>query len=270
MRKLKLFYIGIKGLFKKKTPAQVSSNRSFIQQQLGFRFKLGLNKGIATFRGYLPDSYFVFSAHPEFDSLLKKFTANNKLNNGGDIVRLWAFILNCKQILAENVEGDFAELGVWRGNTAAVLAHFAAGTNRKLLLFDTFEGFKKEDLVGIDAKQTIAFENTSVQMVKDLIGQNDSACIYVKGFFPATLTAEHYARQYAVVSLDCDLYAPTKAGLNFFYSRMPKGAIFFIHDYSSLHWEGSKLAIDEFCKEQNEYVILMPDKSGSAFIRKSK
>jgi hypothetical protein len=270
MRKLKLFYVGIKGLFKKKTPAQIIVNQSFIQQQLGFRFKLGLNKSGATFRGYLPDSYFVFGAHPEFDSLLKKFTANNKLNNGGDIVRLWAFILNCKQIIAENIEGDFAELGVWRGNTAAVLAHYAASANKKLFLFDTFEGFKNEDLTGIDAKQTIAFDNTSVQMVKDTIGHNDSVCIYVKGFFPGTLTAEHHARQYAIVSLDCDLYAPTKAGLDFFYSKMPRGGMFFLHDYSSLFWAGSKLAIDEFCKEKDEYVILMPDKSGSAFIRKSK
>jgi hypothetical protein len=270
MGKLKIFLVGIKGFFKKKTPTQIISNRAFLQQLLGWRFKLGFYKSTATFKGYLPDSYFVFGVHPEFDILLKKFTANNKLNNGGDITRLWAFILNCRQIITEDIKGDFAELGVWRGNTASVLAHYASNSSRKLLLFDTFEGFKKEDLTGIDAKQTIAFDNTSIQMVKNNIGENDTACIYVKGFFPDTLTAEHYSRQYAIVSLDCDLYAPTKAGLNFFYTRMPKGAMFFLHDYSSLFWEGSKLAIDEFCKENSEYVVLMPDKSGSAFIRKSK
>jgi hypothetical protein len=51
---------------------------------------------------------------------------------------------------------------------------------------------------------------------------------------------------------------------------MPCGALFLLHEYSSLYWAGSKKAIDEFCEENQEYVILMPDKSGSAFIRKSK
>ncbi len=51
---------------------------------------------------------------------------------------------------------------------------------------------------------------------------------------------------------------------------MSKGGLLLLHDYSSLYWNGSKKAIDEFCKVNREYVILMPDKSGSAFIRKSK
>ncbi len=270
MSKLKIFLVCIKGFLKKKTPIQTASNRAFLQQIFGLRFRMGFYKSKSTFSGYLPDSYYVFQAHPEFDVLLKQFVKNNKHNNGGDIARLWSFILNCKQIITEDIKGDFAELGVWRGNTAAILAHYASLTNKKLLLFDTFEGFKKEDLTGIDAKQTIAFDNTSIEMVKTNIGNNNNACIYIKGFFPDSINENHSSRQYSIVSLDCDLYAPTKAGLNFFYKRMPKGAMFFLHDYSSLFWEGSKLAIDEFCKEKNEYVILMPDKSGSAFIRKSK
>jgi Macrocin-O-methyltransferase (TylF) len=270
MGDFKTFLVNIKGFFKQKTPWQVVRNNSFLQQIFGVRFKFGFIKSRSNFKAYIPDSFFVFSQHPEMEELLKKFTANNKWNNGGDVTRLFSFILNCKQILAEKINGDFAELGVWRGNTAAVLAHYAFEQNRKLFLFDTFEGFNTADLKGVDAKKTIAFNNTSIQLVKNNMGKNDSACEYVKGFFPDTLTQIHHDRQYAIVSLDCDLYAPTKAALFFFYDKMPVGAIFFLHDYSSLHWEGSKLAIDEFCKEKNEYVILMPDKSGSAFLRKSK
>ncbi len=51
---------------------------------------------------------------------------------------------------------------------------------------------------------------------------------------------------------------------------MPVGGLFLLHDYSSKHWAGAKLAIDEFCKASGEYVICMPDKSGSAFLRKTK
>jgi hypothetical protein len=222
------------------------------------------------FMAYQPDSQVFFNAHPEFTPLFTKFTALNKMNNAGDSARLWSFILNIKQVLGEGIAGDFAELGVWRGNTAAVLAYFAAVHQRTVFLFDTYEGFAKKDLDGIDAHQEMAFDDTSIAVVKNVIGESSSVCEFVKGYFPDTLTETHAARRYAVVSLDCDLYEPMKAGLAFFYPLMSQGGILFLHDYSSRFWAGAKKAIDEFCAKQNEYVVLMPDKSGSAFIRKSR
>ncbi len=68
----------------------------------------------------------------------------------------------------------------------------------------------------------------------------------------------------------CDLYKPTKVGLDLFYPRMSRGGIFFIHDYSSQIWNGAKMAVDEFCAMTGEFIVLMPDKSGSAFLRKVK
>lgn len=259
MSDLKTFLVKIKGFFKKRTPEQKILNRLHIQEIRGLRFTMGLSRSGPFYTAYHPDSYYAFRAFPEFDELFKKFTAHNALTNGGDIPRLRSFILNCHQVL-----------GVWRGNTSAILAKFAASANRTLFLFDTFEGFTKNDLSGINGEKEMAFNNTSLNLVKEVIGKDDTNCIYVKGFFPGTITDVHKARTYSIVSLDCDLYAPTKAGLEFFYARMPKGGIFFLHDYSSLHWNGSKLAIDEFCREYGEYVVLMPDKSGSAFFRKSK
>lgn len=219
---------------------------------------------------YHPDSQCDFASHPEFGELLARFTAHNLPNNGGDIPRLWSLMLNIKQIVGEGIAGDFAELGVWRGNTAAVLAHYAKASNREVYLFDTYEGFKEKDLVGVDANKKLEFANTSVEMVKDVIGVEDGRCHYVKGYFPGTITEEHQRNTYAVVSLDCDLYEPMRAGLEFFYPRMPKGGVFFLHDYSSVHWDGAKKAIDAFCKQAGEFVILLPDKSGSAFLRKTK
>jgi hypothetical protein len=218
---------------------------------------------------YQPDSQSFNQSHPEFYSLFDRFTAHNQLNNAGDATRLWFFILNLKQIITEKIEGDFAELGVWRGNTASVLAHFAAESGRELFLFDTFEGFDSRDIDGIDANKRMAFDNTSIDMVKTVIGENSKVCNFTKGRFPDTITEKHNERRYAAVSLDCDLYEPMKAGLEFFYPRMPQGALFLLHDYSSHLWDGSTKAIDEFCRKTQENVILMPDKSGSALIRKS-
>jgi hypothetical protein len=229
-----------------------------------------INAKSNVFSAYQPDSYARFNAHAEFDSLFENFTRYNRLNNAGDVPRLWSFILNCKQVVAEGVGGDFAELGVWRGNTAAVLAHFAARNNRRVFLFDTFAGFDADDLKGVDAHQRMQFQDTSIELVKEVIGADAGVCEFVKGRFPGSLGDAHKAGRYAVVSLDCDLYEPMKAGLEFFYSRMNRGGLFQLHDYSSLHWPGAKLAVDEFCKASGEFAVLMPDKSGSALLRKSK
>jgi Macrocin-O-methyltransferase (TylF) len=231
-------------------------------------FRLGLAHLPGIQFSHKPDSY-LFRAHPEFSRLFASFIAHNQLNNAGDVTRLWLFILNIKQVLTEGVAGDFAELGVWRGNTASVLAHFASAANRTVDLFDTYEGFDRRDLKDIDSTKIRGFAETSVDVVKSVIGENCRVCEFVKGYFPDSVREEHRARQYAIVSLDCDLYKPMKAGLEFFYPRMPRGALFLLHDYSSGAWEGSKRAIDEFCRDTQEFVTLMPDKSGSALIRKS-
>jgi hypothetical protein len=254
------------------SPSTDPESRKFwyrIQKVLGQRFRIPPVPLTGTFTAYHPDSFFVFGEHPEFRSLYRRFTKHNARNNGGDSARLWALILNIKQVLAEGVEGSFAEVGVWRGNTAAVLAAFAREADRDVYLFDTFEGFSKRDLKGVDADKIEKFKDTSLDLVKNTVGDRSHRCHYVKGWFPGSLTDEHQDLRFAVVSLDADLYDPTKSGLEFFYPRLNKGGILLLHDYSSMHWEGSKKAIDEFSAETGEHIILIPDKSGSAFIRKS-
>ena len=91
---------------------------------------------------YRPDSDLGFSAHPELQSPANKWVANNVRNNAGDLPRFYALALNIKQVIADGIAGDFAELGVYRGNSAAILAHYARDNHRSLFLFDTFEGFE--------------------------------------------------------------------------------------------------------------------------------
>jgi len=233
-------------------------------------FGVGFARWANIFWAYQPDCYAEFGEHSEFRALFARFSRFNKLNNGGDSVRLWSFILNIKQVLRDGVEGDFAELGVWRGNTAAVLAHFAMPEQRTVHLFDTFEGFDRRDFKGVDAKTKPNFENTSIATVRKTVGPCWNICRVAAGHFPESLEAVHETKRYAVVSLDCDLYEPMKAGLEFFYPRMPAGSLLLLHDYSSPHWAGARQAIDEFCAATGEFPILLPDKSGTALIRRRR
>ncbi|HEY4339910.1 MAG TPA: TylF/MycF/NovP-related O-methyltransferase [Steroidobacteraceae bacterium] len=233
-------------------------------------FGIGLARLANIYWAYHPDSHVAADDHAEFDHLFARFSRHNRLNNAGDSARLWSFILNIKQVLEAGIEGDFAELGVWRGNTAALLAYFAEAKSRTVYLFDTFEGFSERDFKGVDiGARPKNFANTSIDMVREVVGTPWTSCEVVAGYFPDSVQPAHRDRRYAIVSLDCDLYEPMKAGLEFFYPRMPRGGLLMLHDYSSRQWPGAKQAVDEFCRASGELPVLLPDKSGSAFIRRA-
>ena len=140
--------------------------RAFFRQKIqriigGLRFGiLPASRGV-TYSSYHPDSEWCFGMHPEIRELMKRWLHGNRTNNAGDLARYYALVLNIKQLETDGIKGDFAELGVYLGNSAAVLAHFAAASGRRLFLFDTFGGFDSRDLTGVDARRNVQFQDTS-------------------------------------------------------------------------------------------------------------
>lgn len=183
-----------------------------------------------------------------------------------DVERFVFLSLAFDQIHKEGLEGDFAELGVYQGSTAAVLARHARRLGRQIYLLDTYEGFNQEDFSGLDAGRRVAFADTSLEAVRARVGEANTC--YVKGYFPQT--AEHLPEdgRYCLVHIDTDLYAPIMAGLEYFYPRLVPGGFLIIHDYGSLVWEGAEKAIDTFFADKPESVVPIPDSSGSAVIRR--
>jgi hypothetical protein len=217
------------------------------------------------FLAYYPDA---LPSFPDLSDLYRRWIRGNKPNNNGDATRFIALILNIRQLEQEGIEGDFAELGVWKGNSAAILADFAAKSDKRLFLFDTFSGFDSRDFVGVDQNRRHEFADTSIDFVRETVG-HPQVTTYLQGFFPDSITEEVRQRTFALAHIDCDLYEPMKAALDFFYPRMPKGGMLILHDYSSGVWPGATRAIDEFYKANGEFLSLWPDKSGTAVIRKS-
>src|SRR5215210_3315349 len=76
-----------------------------------------------------------------------------------DYVRLATFGLAIERIRSEGVDGSFAELGVYQGETSRFVHKMAP--NRDYYLFDTFEGFPEEDLEA-NTVEDDRFRNTSV------------------------------------------------------------------------------------------------------------
>lgn len=201
----------------------------------------------------------------EYNFLRKRFSERRLYPNSLDGVRLLFFWQNLEKILS-TVEGDVAELGVYLGDTACVLAEFCKRYSRRLYLFDTFEGFHSDDLKDIDTdKSKISFSDTSLEEVKERIGLEE-VTHYKVGYFPETFDEEAANTKYAFVHIDCDLYKPIKAGLVLFSRYLCDGGMIVVHDYASGFWEGATQAVDEFCEEFSFIKILVPDMSGSVVL----
>lgn len=186
-----------------------------------------------------------------------------------DLVRRDMLVLLLRSVIERRIEGDLAELGVWRGATARLIHHYIP--ERSLHLFDTFSGFDRRDIdtersvTGVNAAAT-AFSDTSVEAVLRLIQPgNDNIATHV-GYFPESIPADFGRRRFAFIHLDSDLYPPILAGLRYFYERMTPGGVIVVHDYNA--WQGARRAVDEFFSGKRETPVPMPDKSGSAVIVK--
>jgi O-methyltransferase len=186
-----------------------------------------------------------------------------------DKVRFYNFWFQIERLKKENVKGSFAELGVYKGETAKII--HAMDNSRKLHLFDTFEGFKKDDLkeetVEAATYSTKNFADTNEKKVIDYINGNNNIILH-KGHFPET-TKGLEDEKFALVNIDADLYNPIKDGCHFFYPRLSPGGVIIIHDYNH-KWEGAVKAVNEFAKGIPENIIELPDMHGTVMIIKNK
>ncbi|NTW31325.1 MAG: methyltransferase [Bacteroidetes bacterium] len=223
--------------------------------------------------------YFILSLkeksyYPEqWANLLRKKKISTELiiieENYDDKIRFYNFWFQIERLKRENISGDFAELGVYKGETAHII--HTLDKSRKLHLFDTFEGFKKEDLkeeTGEAASYSSKnFADTDIKKVLANIDGGNNIIVH-KGYFPDT-TKDLEIIKYAFVNIDADLYNPIKEGLNYFYPLLSPGGVIIIHDYNH-KWEGAVKAVNEFAAKIPENIIEVADKNGSVMFIRNK
>jgi O-methyltransferase len=191
-----------------------------------------------------------------------------KEKNYRDEVRFFNFWFQIERLKKEKVEGAFAELGVYKGDSANLI--HLMDKERTFYLFDTFHGFRKEDLemeTGKAATYTSRdFADTSLEKIKQRL--SSGKFVFHSGYFPET-AKEIQNEKFALVNMDADLYLPTKAGLEFFYPRLSPGGVIIIHDYNP-DWPGIMKAVDEFSASIPEPIVVLADQDSSVMILKSK
>ena len=181
------------------------------------------------------------------------------------IERMYALFNAVKYVVRNNIPGDFVECGVWRGGSSMMIAltllHLR-NTQRKLFLYDTFEGMSEptehDKTFRVEVADELLEKNvnnkeTSVWCLADIndVQQNmgitkyPSANIqYIKGKVEDTIPSTLPSDGIALLRLDTDWYESTAHELKYLYPLLAVSGVMIIDDYG--HWDGCKKAVDEY------------------------
>lgn len=140
------------------------------------------------------------------------------------------------------VPGDLAELGVYRGGAARVMA--VRNPSRTVHLFDTFTGIPHD---GYDAdydRHRPGEWACPLPEVKYALRDCENVRFHA-GLFPHTAQGLEDVR-FAFVHLDADLYASTFEGLAWFWPRLEPGGVIVLDDWRAEMCPGVDRAVFEY------------------------
>jgi len=166
---------------------------------------------------------------------------------------------------ASAVPGDMAEVGVYRGGTAFLMASVIRGSGKELHLFDTFSGLP-ETSPGFDLHRTGDFSDTGAAGVSDLLSEFFGVYLY-PGFFPDTVPAGWGSKVFSYVHIDVDIFRSAGDCCRYFYPRMAAGGIMIFDDYGFPSCPGIRRAVDEYFCTVSDKPVYLP--TGQAYVIKS-
>lgn len=157
-------------------------------------------------------------------------------------------------ILNDNLDGDVAECGVYKGGSARLLS--SAFPHKKVFLFDSFSGMMESDSFP-NGHQKGDFADTSLDQVKAYLADKPN-CLFFQGWIPESthfLTKE----KFCFVHLDLDLYASTKSAIGIFWPRIVEGGVMIFDDWRWHACPGVEKAINEYFNTNIQHTIHISD-----------
>lgn len=145
-----------------------------------------------------------------------------------------------KDILKNNIEGDFIETGVWRGGSSIFMKGLLKCHDdniRKVFVADSFEGLPPPDPRYPADQHDILYRIKYLAVSKEQVEQNfkrydllDDNVIFIKGFFENSLPTAPIGKL-ALLRLDGDMYSSTIHVLENLYDKLSVGGYIIIDDY---------------------------------------
>jgi len=156
------------------------------------------------------------------------------------------------------VEGDFVEMGCYKGDTSLMLAELLVENSveklvdkvgKKLWIYDSFEGLPEKDtadksVLGVDFKAG-ELGVTKREVKNRFLRAGLPVPVIKKGWF-ADLLPEDLPERIAFAFLDGDFYQSIRDSLRLVVPKMSEGGVMVVHDYSNPALPGVKKAVDEW------------------------
>lgn len=168
------------------------------------------------------------------------------------------------------LEGDFVECGVWKGNLSRTVINYTnnlGGKKQKLFwLFDTFDGFVDNVLSEEEKKLHSSnptmrnFYRNSYDIAKDKFEKFSNVKI-IKGMVPDSLS-QFTASKVCYLSIDMNCVYPEIEAIKFFWDKLVTGAIVILDDYNWIGHIAQKRAFDEFAAMNGTSVLSLPTGQG--------
>jgi O-methyltransferase len=158
--------------------------------------------------------------------------------------------------------GEAAEVGVYMGGSAFLLASIFSPQKRMVRLFDTFRGIPASD-DGVDIHREGDFADTTLPGVAEYLQGFDNITFH-PGVFPASVTPEANAAGYCFVHVDADIYRSVSDCCAFFFPRLVQGGMMLFDDYGFATCPGVRRAADEFFADKPHKPIYLP--TGQALV----
>jgi O-methyltransferase len=189
----------------------------------------------------------IMDRQTHLETIRRVFSESRLMMNGCEAYQ----ILTTVKAVVEKVEGDLAEVGVFRGGSARLICETKG--ERPLHLFDTFAGLPEP---GANDSGAVFFDGqfAATQAGVEAYLKGFPNLHFYPGLFPAT-AAPIADKRFCFVHLDVDLYEATRTGVEFFYPRLSAGGVLMSHDYDT---PGVRRAVDEFFRDKREPVIQQP------------
>ncbi len=148
-------------------------------------------------------------------------------------------------------EGDWVELGVYKGGSALLLSKLKG--DRVLYLADSFEGLPEpgdNDTKPDGSKKKKGDITGTLEEVQELL-KDETNIVYIKGWIVDDVRYfAQFPEEITLMHVDVDYEQPYRDTLKHLYPRMKKGSIIVFDDYG--HFKGAKMAVDDFIAETGE------------------
>jgi O-methyltransferase len=168
-----------------------------------------------------------------------------------DRVRCFMLYQFARQVA--HLPGDIAEVGVYKGGTAKLLAKTLP--EKQIHLFDTFQGMPPADAT-LDLHRQGDFADTSLPTVQSHLSDCSNVRFY-QGLFPSTAgPIEHL--KFSMVHVDADIYESVKACCHFFYERLERNGVMVFDDYGFPTCPGARKAADEYFSDKPDGPLYFP------------